>query len=63
MNRHQCLKRAAECVRLAEVESDLELKTYLTKLALSWTRAAEETDKLKGAPRSPSSTALASHAV
>jgi hypothetical protein len=48
---------------LAEVESDLELKTYLTKLALSWTRAAEDTVKLKGAPRSPSSTALASHAV
>jgi hypothetical protein len=46
---------------LAEAESDLELKAYLTKLASSWTRAAEETVKLEDAHRSPGSTALASH--
>ena len=36
------LKRAAECVRLAEAEQDPEMKTYLMKLAASWTRAAQE---------------------
>ena len=61
MNASECLKRAAECARLAEAESDLELKAYLTKLASSWTRAAEETVKLEDAHRSPGSTALASH--
>jgi hypothetical protein len=49
MNRHHCLKRAAECARLAEAESDPELKALLTKLASSWTRDAEETVKLEDA--------------
>jgi hypothetical protein len=49
MNRHQCLKRAAECARLAEAESAPEIKAHLTKLASSWTRAAEETVKLEDA--------------
>jgi IS30 family transposase len=39
----ECLERAAECARLAEVEKHPELKRYLTKLAASWTRAASET--------------------
>jgi hypothetical protein len=45
MNRHaqECMKRAAECVRLAEATGDAEMKTYLTKLALSWVQAAGET--------------------
>jgi hypothetical protein len=34
---------------LAEVESDRELKAHLTKLASSWTRAAEEAVKLEDA--------------
>jgi hypothetical protein len=36
------LKRAAECLRLAAAERDPEMRTYLTKLAASWTRAAQE---------------------
>jgi hypothetical protein len=39
---HYCLKRAAECVRLAEAERDPELKAYLTELAAAWALAAEE---------------------
>jgi hypothetical protein len=34
------LKRAAECVRLADAESDPELKAYLIKLASSWMKVA-----------------------
>jgi hypothetical protein len=47
MDRHtrECLKRAAECARLAETESDPGLKAYLTKLASSWMQAAGETIK------------------
>jgi hypothetical protein len=37
-----CLHRAAYCTQLAEAESDSEMKTYLLKLAASWTRAAQE---------------------
>ena len=46
MNRHaqKCLDRAAECARLAEATSDLELKGYLTKLASSWVQVARETE-------------------
>ena len=39
---HYCLKRAAECVRLAEAERHPELKAYLTELAAAWALAAEE---------------------
>jgi hypothetical protein len=39
---HECLERAAYCTRLAESESDAELKAYLLKLAASWTRAAQK---------------------
>jgi hypothetical protein len=47
MDRHtrECLKRAAECARLAETESDPGLKAYLTKLASSSMQAAGETIK------------------
>jgi hypothetical protein len=46
MNRHaqECLDRAAECARLAEATSDLELKAYLTRLASSWVQVARETE-------------------
>ena len=46
MNKHameECLKRAAECARLAETASDPELKIYLMKLASGWQAAAAET--------------------
>ena len=48
MNEHlrECLNRAAYCARLAEAENDPELKAYLLKLAVSWTRAAQ--DSVKG---------------
>jgi hypothetical protein len=36
----ECLKRAAECARQAEVASDFELKICLMKLGLSWTQGA-----------------------
>jgi hypothetical protein len=47
MNEHlrECLGRAAYCTRLAEAENDPELKAYLLKLAVSWTRAAQESVK------------------
>ena len=38
----ECLERAKYCTRLAEAESDPELKAYLLKLAVDWTRAAQE---------------------
>ena len=38
----ECLKRAGECVRLAEAESDPELRAYLIKLGSSWAQAARE---------------------
>jgi hypothetical protein len=39
----ECLERAAYCRRLAESESETELKVYLLTLAASWTRAAQKT--------------------
>jgi hypothetical protein len=39
----ECLKRAAECARVAEAASDPELKIYLMRLASSWQVAAVET--------------------
>ena len=39
-NAPACLKRAAECSRLAEATSDPEMKVYLLKLGLSWMQAA-----------------------
>lgn len=42
------MKRAAECMRLAEAEErDPELKAYLTELAAAWALAAEETTRSK----------------
>jgi hypothetical protein len=38
----ECLERAKYCTRLAEAEGDPELKAYLLKLAVDWTRAAQE---------------------
>jgi hypothetical protein len=38
----ECLERAKYCTQLAEAESDPELKAYLLKLAVGWTRAAQE---------------------
>ena len=37
----ECLERAKYCTRLAEAESDPELKAYLLELAVDWTRAAQ----------------------
>lgn len=47
MNEHlrECLDRAAYCTQLAEAENDPELKAYLLNLAVSWTRAAQESAK------------------
>ena len=42
-NAQECLKRAAECARLADAAGDNELKIYLMKLAASWQAAAGET--------------------
>ena len=36
----ESLKRAAECARLADAESDPELKAYLITLASSWMKVA-----------------------
>jgi hypothetical protein len=44
MRKPECLKRAAECIRLAEAASDTEIKLYLMKLALSWMLAAAEAE-------------------
>jgi hypothetical protein len=39
MNAQECLKRTAECTRLAEATNDPGLRKYLTKLASSWMEA------------------------
>ena len=44
MTKEQCLKRAAECNRLAEATSDPDMKLYLMKLALTWMQSATEAD-------------------
>ena len=41
----ESLKRAAECLRLAEATSDPEMKVYLLKLGLSWMQVAAEPDE------------------
>ena len=49
MNAQECLKRTAECTRLAEATNDPGLKEYLTKLAVSWmqsTAMAERNERL-----------------
>ena len=38
---NECLKRAEECLRLAETETDPNLKKYLYQLAAAWRKAAE----------------------
>jgi hypothetical protein len=44
MTRPECLKRAAECNRLAEATSDPEMKLYLMRLALTWMQSATEAE-------------------
>jgi hypothetical protein len=49
MYAQECLKRTAECTRLAEATNDPGLREYLTKLALSWmqsTTTAERNERL-----------------
>ncbi len=45
MNKPECLKRAAECARLAEATSDPEMKVYLMKLGLSWLQVATTAER------------------
>ena len=45
MNKSECLRRAAECARLAEATSDPEMQAYLLKLGLSWMQVAAEPDE------------------
>jgi hypothetical protein len=62
MNEHarECLKRAAECTRIAEATSDPELQVYLMKLGSSWMQAAtgerEERNLEEGLQRRPLKT-------
>jgi hypothetical protein len=44
-NAPECLKRAAECTRLAEATSDPEMKVYLLKLGLSWMQVATTAER------------------
>ena len=49
MYAQECVKRTAECARLAEATNDPGLREYLTKLALSWmqsTTKAERSERL-----------------
>jgi hypothetical protein len=48
MTKQECLKRAAECNRLAEATSDPDMKFYLMKLALTWMQSATEADERAG---------------
>ena len=45
MTKQECLKRAAECNRLAEATSEPDMKLYLMKLALTWMQSAAEADE------------------
>ena len=45
MSKPDCLKRAAECTRLAEATSDPDMKLYLMRLALSWMQSATEAEE------------------
>ena len=45
MTRSECLKRSAECSRLAEAASEPEMKVYLLRLALCWMQAATSADE------------------
>jgi hypothetical protein len=42
MTKRECLKRAAECNRLAETTSDSDMKLYLMRLALTWMQSATQ---------------------
>jgi hypothetical protein len=42
MTKRESLKRAAECNRVAETTSDLNMKLYLMRLALTWMQSATE---------------------
>jgi hypothetical protein len=42
MTKRECLKRAAECNRLAETTSDPNMKLYLMRLALTWMQSVTE---------------------
>ena len=45
MTKQECLKRAAECNRLAEATSEPDMKLYLMRLALTWMQSATEADE------------------
>ena len=55
MTKQECLKRAAECNRLAEATSDPDMKLYLMKLALTWMQSATEADEEVAKPLRPAS--------
>ena len=49
MNAQECLKRTAECTRLAEATNDPGLREYLTKLALSWMQSTTKAERNENA--------------
>src|SRR6476659_1796245 len=50
MYAQECLKRTAECARLAEATNDPGLRKYLTKLALSWMQSTTMAERNKRLP-------------
>ena len=50
MNAEECLKRTAECARLAEATNDPGLREYLTKLALSWMQSTTTAERNERVP-------------
>jgi hypothetical protein len=51
MNAQECLKRTAECTRLAEATNDPGLREYLTKLALSWMQSTTTLSGMNACPQ------------
>ena len=50
MYAQECLKRTAECARLAEATNDPGLREYLTKLALSWMQSTTTAERNERGP-------------
>jgi hypothetical protein len=50
MNAQECLKRTAECTRLAEATNDPGLREYLTKLAVSWMQSTSKAERNERLP-------------
>ena len=50
MYAQECLKRTAECARLAEATNDPGLREYLTKLALSWMQSTTTAERNERVP-------------